>query len=210
MDDHANPATQVDAQTASAGSAIACNTKAKQFAKHRGPEDDRVAFTAARAEILSRMGWRDQAGIAFLTVSTAINGTAMACGKPALALMVPLYALAAAVQVSQHTCALHDACCWTRRHFRFMHYSRSDELRGMHAESLPARFLGNALTFAGPSIVAVLLTVEYSFAQPSVLRSGLWWMGIAAIVSTCFVLMRTRGYVRAVNRRAGYGKDPPN
>lgn len=165
------------------------------------------AFAAARAEVLKRIELRDRMLITSCTVSTAILGGTMLARDPMIGLLVPVFGLGAALVVCQHTIAIHQICCWTRR-LVSGHWARSEELRVLHTRAIPERAMAQGAIFVAPALVALAYGYRGAFAETSVLLSGLWWAGVLLIAAAVLVQWRTFSGVMAINRATGYENAP--
>jgi hypothetical protein len=154
-------------------------------------------FESARAELVARIGLRDQILMLFVAASGAIFTVALSKQDHyELALVVPILTLGAALLVAQHNgmigairayCAMEFQQTLEREKIVATQWDNSDALRQFRKSGVSQRSWGHIIVLVVPA--AIGLGVNYRHFQKLVFPFGpLWWLGVCSATIAIVVL----------------------
>lgn len=189
-------------------------------------ETARSFYESARAELIERIGHRDNVLIVYIGAVGAIYGVVLGttASKDVL-LTVPYLALGAALILSQHHAVIGQIAHYlaTELHpfFRTLdsgcppQWETSDAQESYHDKAMNQRFWGHLLLIVVPAVPALLFTK--SLASPPWSALGiLWWSGLVFTLFSVWVVISVhllRKRLRAMREAAkglSLGQTRPN
>lgn len=166
------------------------------------PEDDDVRsfYESARAELIARIGHRDNVLIYYVTSVAAVFGFSFAAKDNLMTMLaIPILSAGAAALLAQH----HELIGELSKYCRTLEgsfkttakqWDTSEEFKTSNRWSQGYRGFGHMFAIAGPSVVALLLT--WAPAMTEIEWKWIIAWGVCAIVGTGGGIISVVSFVR--------------
>lgn len=167
-------------------------------------ETARMFYESARAELISRIGLRDNAIVAYLGAIGAIFGIALGSNSNiSILLVVPMLALGAELLISQHTeliGALSHYCSHEigkeliSKMINFAQWDNSRSLAAYSKSAIYRRTYGNISLIFTPALLAITITGFNSrkYLASTEWECFAWWLGL--ILTGMILLIEKRAH----------------